>query len=91
MTQLISAKNNKLTPEMEAIALKEEIRAEELIQKVAEGKIVILKNIKHENVIPTGVGEGLSVKINANIGTSNQRSSITGRNLQIKYGRKYGR
>ena len=26
-------------------------------------------------MIPVGVGEGLTVKINANIGTSNQRSS----------------
>lgn len=76
MTQLIFAKNNELTPEMEAVALKEEISTENLIKKVAEGKVVILKNIKHKNVIPTGVGEGLSVKINANIGTSNKKSSI---------------
>ena len=75
MTQLISARNNELTPEMEAISAKEEISREELIQKVAQGKIAILKNIYHSNVIPTGVGEGLSVKINANIGTSSQKSS----------------
>ena len=59
MTQLISARNNELTPEMEAISAKEEISREELIQKVAQGKIAILKNIYHSNVIPTGVGEGL--------------------------------
>ena len=76
MTQLISARNNEITPEMEAIAAKEEIRIEELITKVAEGKVVILKNINHHNCIPTGVGEGLTVKINANIGTSNQRSTL---------------
>jgi phosphomethylpyrimidine synthase len=76
MTQLLSAKNNELTPEMEAIALKEGIKSEELIKSVAEGKVVILKNLKHTNVIPTGVGEGLSIKVNANIGTSNQKSSV---------------
>ena len=75
MTQLISARKHQLTPEMESIALKEAISTDELITNVAEGKIVILKNIKHENVIPTAVGKGLSVKINANIGTSNQKSS----------------
>lgn len=75
MTQLISAKNNEMTPEMEAIALKEEVRPEDLIKSVAEGRVVILKNTQHSNVIPTGVGEGLTVKINANIGTSNQRST----------------
>ncbi len=75
MTQLIKAKNKELTPEVEAIAQKEGLNPNELMQKVAEGRVVVLKNINHKNVVPTGVGEGLSIKINANIGTSNQRSS----------------
>jgi len=90
MTQLISARNNELTPEMEAIALKEEIKTEELIKKVAEGKIVILKNINHTNVIPLGVGEGLSVKVNANIGTSNQRSTLEEELCKLKMSEKAG-
>lgn len=76
MTQLISAMNNKITPEMEAVALKEDISVKELIAKVAEGKIVILKNKNHKNILPVGVGEGLTIKVNANIGTSKERSSI---------------
>ena len=76
MTQIESAKRNELTPEMQAILKKEEISSEELMNKVAEGKIVILKNINHENVIPTAVGEGLLIKTNANLGTSNQRSCL---------------
>ncbi|EKE02558.1 MAG: hypothetical protein ACD_20C00362G0007 [uncultured bacterium] len=90
MTQLISARNNELTPEMEVIALKEEIKTEELIKKVAEGKIVILKNVNHTNVIPIGVGEGLSVKVNANIGTSNQRSTIEEELCKLKMSEKAG-
>ena len=61
---------------MEAIALKEDIDIKTLMQNVADGKVVILKNKNHENVIPTAVGEGLTIKVNANIGTSMQRSSI---------------
>ena len=76
MTQLLNALNNKITPEMEAIALKEEIDVKTLMQNVADGRVVILKNKNHENVIPTAVGEGLTIKVNANIGTSMQRSSI---------------
>ncbi len=76
MTQLLNALNNKITPEMEAIALKEDIDIKTLMQNVADGKVVILKNKNHENVIPTAVGEGLTIKVNANIGTSMQRSSI---------------
>lgn len=90
MTQLLSARNNELTPEMEAIAMKEEISTKELMQKVADGRIVILKNINHHNVIPTGVGEGLSVKINANIGTSNQRSSIEEEICKVRAIHHYG-
>ena len=90
MTQLISAKNGQLTPEMEAVALIEGIRTEELLKKVADGKVVILKNINHENVIPTGIGEGLTIKINANIGTSHQRSSVQEEICKLKIVEKYG-
>ncbi len=75
MTQMDMARKNELTPEMLAIAEKEDINPRELMQKVAQGTVVILKNNVHHNIIPTGVGEGLSVKINANIGTSNERST----------------
>ncbi|OGI23226.1 MAG: phosphomethylpyrimidine synthase [Candidatus Melainabacteria bacterium RIFOXYA12_FULL_32_12] len=90
MTQLISARNNELTPEMEAIALKEDIKTEDLIKKIAEGKIVILKNINHTNVIPIGVGEGLSIKVNANIGTSNQRSTTEEEIYKLRMTEKTG-
>lgn len=90
MTQIESARRKELTPEMQAVAIKEEISPEELINKIAEGKIVILKNINHENVIPTGVGEGLSVKINANIGTSNQRSCIEEELVKLEMAEKTG-
>ena len=90
MTQLESAKRKELTPEMQAILKKEDISPEELMNKVAEGKIVILKNINHENVIPTAVGEGLSIKINANLGTSNQRSCLEEELLKLDIAEKTG-
>lgn len=75
-TQIIEAQNNRMTPEMFAVADKEGFTKEEIIKKVASGRVVILKNNRHENVIPTAVGEGCTVKINANIGTSLERSSV---------------
>lgn len=74
MTQIEAARKNQITPEVEQIAAKEGISPKELMQNVAEGNAVILKNVNHKNIIPTGVGKGLSIKINANIGTSSQRS-----------------
>lgn len=75
-TQIIEAKNGKVTPEMFAVAEKEGLSKQEIVEKVASGRVVILKNNRRENIVPTAVGEGTTVKINANIGTSLERSSI---------------
>lgn len=74
MTQLISARNGEMTPELLAIAEKENTDPKILMQKVAEGKVCILKNINHKDCVPTAIGEGMTIKINANIGTSKERS-----------------
>ena len=75
-TQMIEAKNGRITPEMFAVAEKERFTQQEIIDKVASGRVCILKNNRRENVVPTAVGEGTTVKINANIGTSLERSTI---------------
>jgi len=74
MTQLISARNGEMTPELLAVAEKEHIDPKVLMARVAEGTVCILKNINHKNCIPTAIGEGTTIKINANIGTSRDRS-----------------
>ena len=75
-TQIIEAKKGIITPEVEYVAQKEGVDKEFLREKVAQGRVVILKNNQRANCVPVGVGEGLSVKINANIGTSNEKSTI---------------
>lgn len=75
-TQIIEAKKGNITVEMEHVAQRENIDVKILREKVAQGRVVILKNNQRANCIPVGVGEGLTVKINANIGTSNERSTI---------------
>lgn len=69
MTQREQAFQKQITPEMKKISEIEQIPVNEILQKVMEGKAVILKN-KNHGIEPVGIGEGLSVKINANIGTS---------------------
>lgn len=76
-TQIIEAKKGNVTPEMFAVAEKEGFSEKEILEKVASGRVAILKNNRRENVVPTAVGEGCSVKINANIGTSMEGSSIS--------------
>lgn len=90
MTQIESARNNELTPELLQTAEQENVSHKELLKKVANGNIVILKNINHKNVIPVGVGEGLSIKVNANIGTSNERSSVEEEILKLEIAQQTG-
>ncbi|MBP7527011.1 MAG: phosphomethylpyrimidine synthase ThiC [Syntrophorhabdaceae bacterium] len=74
--QLIAAREGKITRVMERVARDEGIDKEELRRLVAEGKATILANNRHKNFTPKGVGKGLSVKVNANIGTSPERVNI---------------
>ncbi len=74
--QLIAAREGKITKVMERVARDEGIDREDLRRHLAEGKVTILANNRHKNFTPKGVGKGLSVKVNANIGTSPERVNI---------------
>ena len=76
MTQLTDARDGKITPEMRTVAEKEQVDVQWLRDKVAEGRIVIPANRNHKRLIPCGVGEGLLIKVNANIGTSSDRVDL---------------
>lgn len=69
MTQLESAKKGIITPEMAKVAKDEHIDEQELRTLIADGKVVIPKNI-NRNFDVRGIGKKLSTKVNANIGTS---------------------
>ncbi len=79
-TQLQSAKSGIVTPQMEYVAQQEKVEPDLLRQHVAQGKLVIPANRLHlgTNLKPAGIGRLLSTKINANIGTSSERSSVEG-------------
>ena len=70
MTQVTEAKAGRITPIMEVVANKEGVTAEFIRKGLAEGTIVIPANKNHNNLNPNGFGEGLSTKVNANFGTS---------------------
>ncbi len=69
MTQLEQAKKNIITPEMRSVAEREPLTAEEIRNDIAAGRTVITKSGLHD-CVPVGIGRGLKIKINANIGTS---------------------
>ena len=86
-TQLYYAKNNIITPEMEYVAIRENMRCQEVgveshitpefvRSEVASGRAVIPANHKHPEAEPMIIGTNFLVKINANIGNSPMASDM---------------
>ena len=83
-TQIMSANEGIITDEMRTVAEAEGVSPEFVRDGVKEGSIVILKNNQRKDSTPVGVGAGLSVKINANIGTSNEKSGLENELKKVK-------
>ncbi len=90
MTQLEYAKNNIITPLMRRVAGYEEKSPNLLLKLVKEGKVVILENRKRASKKPCAIGYGLRTKINANIGTSTDKSQISDELAKLKVAVEYG-
>ena len=69
-TQMEAARMGIITPELEAVAKKENRSVEELLPLMASGKMVIPANVNHKSLDPNGVGSMLKTKINVNLGIS---------------------
>lgn len=87
ITQMYYAKNGIITPEMEYVAIRENMDCEalgiesyitpEFVRKeIAEGRAVLPANINHPESEPMIIGRNFLVKINTNIGNSATTSSI---------------
>ncbi|MBC8015283.1 MAG: phosphomethylpyrimidine synthase ThiC [Sporomusaceae bacterium] len=69
-TQMDAAKKGIITKEMARVAEKESMDITLLMDLVAQGKIAIPANKNHVSLDAAGVGQGLSTKINVNLGVS---------------------
>jgi phosphomethylpyrimidine synthase len=69
-TQIQAARRNIVTPEMEQVMSEEKITREDLIERVGTGRIAIPANRLHAGLKARGIGQGLSTKINVNLGVS---------------------
>lgn len=76
MTQLEMARQGQISDLVRQAATTENIDPEILRQRIAAGTAVICLNKKHTNGRPLAVGEGLRTKTNANLGTSQDDTSI---------------
>ena len=90
MTQLEKAKFNDVSKEMEEVASHENIDVKKLMKSIAEGKVVIPASKLHANLKPIGIGAGLRIKINANIGSSPAKFSVEEELEKLKIAVRYG-
>lgn len=87
ITQMAYARAGIITPEMEYVAIRENMNCHELgidthitpefvRKEIAEGRAVLPANINHPESEPMIIGRNFLVKINTNIGNSATTSSI---------------
>lgn len=75
---------------MKGISKEEGIEPEKLAKLVKAGRVVIPSNPIHEKARPCAIGEGLRVKINANVGTSRDYIDIAEELRKVRIAVKYG-
>jgi phosphomethylpyrimidine synthase len=88
-TLIKTARDGKTTKEMEIVAQKEQVDIEFVRKGIANGRIIIPKSNQRDTV-PIGIGEGLLVKINANIGSSKRVCNIEEELEKAKIAVKFG-
>ena len=64
------ARTGAIPEELKVIAKEEGLSINKLRERVALGKVVVLRNVKRRGIKIVGVGEGLRTKVNVNVGTS---------------------
>ena len=90
MTQREAALAGKITKEMTAAAQKEALAPEVMRQGLAQGTLVVPANPKHQGLSPLAIGQGVRIKINANIGTSPHDVSLEKERAKLAAALRYG-
>ncbi|MDD3890357.1 MAG: phosphomethylpyrimidine synthase ThiC [Syntrophomonadaceae bacterium] len=75
-TQKEAARKGIITPQIQAVAEKESIEIKQLMQLIAGGQVAVPANKNHHSLDAQGIGQGLSTKINVNLGTSGDCCNI---------------
>lgn len=90
MNQLEAARNNTITDLVKKISALEGLPAKLIVKGIKTGEIVIPLNKTRKISKPCAVGKGLKTKINANLGTSTDKSSISDEIKKLRTAIKYG-
>jgi len=91
-TQLELARQGIVSPEMAAVAERENLDSEAVRREVACGRMIIPANRMHlaKGLRPMGIGLACTCKVNANIGNSAVIGDIEGELLKLRTALRYG-
>lgn len=92
VTQIDFARAGQITPQMKEVAEREHREPEYIRERVADGRIAIPANIVHikKGMRAFGVGEGLSTKVNVNLGISGDKADAAEEWKKVKIAEDYG-
>lgn len=92
VTQIDFARAGQITPQMKEIAEREHRDPEYIRERVADGRIAIPANIVHikKGMRAFGVGEGLSTKVNVNLGISGDKADAAEEWKKVKIAEDFG-
>jgi phosphomethylpyrimidine synthase len=88
--QITEARRGVATSEVRKVARDEGKPIEQIVKALANGRIIIPKNVRREDIEVKGIGEGLRTKVNANVGTSPDYASPEDEVEKAKVAVKYG-
>ena len=89
MSTIMEEARRGVTPLIREVARKEGVSEERVRNGVASGRIVIPCNPRH-NPAPAGIGEGMSVKVNVNLGTSRDMPDMEPELEKLRVALRYG-
>lgn len=92
VTQIDFARAGQITPQMKEVAEREHRDPEYIRERVADGRIAIPANIVHikKGMRAFGVGEGLSTKVNVNLGISGDKADAAEERKKVKIAEDFG-
>lgn len=76
MGQLSEAKRGRITPEMKEVAKEEGLTPQFIRDNLAQGEIIIPKNVRRDLECCRAIGKKTRTKVNTNIGTSTDHADL---------------
>ena len=90
MSIIEEARKGIITEEMKKVAEIEKVSVEKIRRRIANGNVIVIRNVKRPSKKLVAVGKGLTTKVNINIGTSSEVIDLQAELEKVKIANKWG-